>query len=135
MVKVVLIPIDWSEHAEKAFNWYIYNLHRDGNTLILAHFIDASNDKELEEKELHMLELQEVYETCLLKMKIEYRWIHGSAGSAGEYIVRTTKETGAEMIVLGARGLGKIRKALLGSVSDYVVNKAKVPVLICKWGD
>ena len=30
----------------------------------------SANDKELEEKELHMLELQEVYETCLLKMKV-----------------------------------------------------------------
>ena len=30
----------------------------------------SANDKELQEKELHMLELQEVYETCLLKMKV-----------------------------------------------------------------
>ncbi|KAI0237366.1 hypothetical protein LSAT2_012113 [Lamellibrachia satsuma] len=135
MVKVILIPIDWSAHAEKAFNWYIYNMHREGNTLIMAHFIDASSDKELRAKELQMLELQEVYETCLLKMKVDYRWVHGSAGSPGEYIVKTTKETGADMVVLGARGLGKIRKALLGSVSDYVVRKANVPVLICKWDD
>ncbi len=37
------------------------------------------------------------------------------------------------MIVMGARGLGKIKRAFLGSVSDFVIRKAKVPVLICKW--
>ena len=57
----------------------------------------------------------------------------GSSGSPGEYIVKMAKETGADMIVCGARGLGKIRKALLGSVSDYIVRKSKVPVVICKW--
>ncbi len=43
------------------------------------------------------------------------------------------EEHSAEMIVMGARGLGKIKRAILGSVSDYVIRKAKVPVLICKW--
>ena len=57
----------------------------------------------------------------------------GSGGSPGEYIVKMANETGADMIVCGARGLGKIRKALLGSVSDYIVRKSKVPVVICKW--
>ena len=43
------------------------------------------------------------------------------------------EEQGAEMIVMGARGLGKIKRAILGSVSDYVIRKSKIPVLICKW--
>ena len=30
----------------------------------------TASEKELREKELHVLELQEVYETCLLKMKV-----------------------------------------------------------------
>jgi len=42
------------------------------------------------------------------------------------------KEDDVDMIVMGARGLGKIKKTILGSVSDYVLNKSKVPVLIFK---
>ena len=52
----------------------------------------------------------------------------------GEEIVRIAYEQKADMIIMGARGLGKIRKAILGSVSDYVMRKALVPVLICKLG-
>jgi nucleotide-binding universal stress UspA family protein len=33
---------------------------------------------------------------------------------------------------MGARGLGAIKEAFLGSVSNYVLHKSKVPVLIVK---
>jgi len=64
--------------------------------------------------------------------QIDYRWLTGSAGSPGEWIVKVAKEDDVDMIVMGARGLGKIKKTILGSVSDYVLNKSKVPVLIFK---
>ena len=35
------------------------------------------------------------------------------------------------MIVLGSRGLDVVRRALIGSVSDYVIRQSAVPVLIC----
>ncbi|MNH98317.1 Universal stress protein [compost metagenome] len=37
-----------------------------------------------------------------------------------------------DLIVMGSRGLGPIREFFLGSVSHYVVQNAKVPVLIVK---
>lgn len=132
MLKKVLIPIDWSENSLKSFEWYMAYLHQDGFTVILVHFLDAANDKELHEKEAKMMELQEEYETKLLQHKINYRWMTGSDGSPGEYILRVAKEENVGLILMGTRGLGKIKKAFLGSVSDYVLNKAPIPVLICK---
>ena len=39
------------------------------------------------------------------------------------------------MIVMGTRGLGTVRRTILGSVSDYVLHHAHCPVIICKkWG-
>ena len=34
------------------------------------------------------------------------------------------------MIVMGSRGIGNIRRTILGSVSDYTVHHADVPVTI-----
>jgi nucleotide-binding universal stress UspA family protein len=131
-MKKVLIPIDWSENAEKAFDWYIYNLHQKGVHVFITHFIEASKEKDLQEKEMKLMELQEVYETRLLQMKIDYTWLTGNSGSPGEFIIKVAKEEDADMIIMGARGLGKLKKTILGSVSDHVLNKSKVPVLIFK---
>ena len=36
------------------------------------------------------------------------------------------------MIVMGTRGLGTIRRTLMGSVSDYVVHHARIPVIVVR---
>jgi len=131
-MKKVLIPIDWSENAEKTFDWYMYNLHQKGTHLYITHFIEASKEKELQEKELKLLELQEVYETRLLQLKVAYTWLTSNQGSPGDFILKVAKEEDVDLIVMGARGLGKLKKTILGSVSDHVLAKSKVPVLICK---
>ena len=37
-----------------------------------------------------------------------------------------------DMVIMGSRGRGSVKEALLGSVSKYVLDKSKVPVLIVK---
>jgi nucleotide-binding universal stress UspA family protein len=49
-------------------------------------------------------------------------------------IVSTATEVGADLIVLGARGLGAFERLLLGSVSRTVVNTARVPVWVARAG-
>ena len=50
----------------------------------------------------------------------------------GEVIIKVANEEKAHMIVMGTRGLGKVRRTILGSVSDYVVHHANCPVLVCR---
>jgi nucleotide-binding universal stress UspA family protein len=47
-------------------------------------------------------------------------------------IVGLAEEIGAGLIVMGSRGLGGIRRALMGSVSDLVVRHAHCPVLVVR---
>src|ERR671916_2302625 len=47
-------------------------------------------------------------------------------------IVRQADETGAGLIVMGSRGLGGFRRALMGSVSDSVVRHAHCPVMVVR---
>jgi nucleotide-binding universal stress UspA family protein len=49
-----------------------------------------------------------------------------------QQIVRVAEEIGAGLIVMGSRGLGGIRRALMGSVSDSVVRHAHCPVLVVR---
>ncbi len=51
-------------------------------------------------------------------------------GEPGLAIVAAAEELGAEAVVIGSRGRGAIRRALLGSVSSYVVRHAPCPVLV-----
>ncbi len=54
------------------------------------------------------------------------------SGSPADEIVQTAREVGADLIVLGSRGLGTVRSVLLGSVSDRVLHHAHCPVLVVR---
>jgi nucleotide-binding universal stress UspA family protein len=49
-----------------------------------------------------------------------------------QQIITVAEEIGAGLIVLGSRGMGGVRRALLGSVSDSVVRHAHCPVLVVR---
>jgi nucleotide-binding universal stress UspA family protein len=53
-------------------------------------------------------------------------------GRPDQEIVRLSEEIGAGLIVMGSRGLGGLRRALMGSVSDSVVQHAHCPVLVVR---
>ncbi|MFQ5573134.1 MAG: universal stress protein, partial [Nitrosopumilaceae archaeon] len=42
------------------------------------------------------------------------------------------KKNKIDLIVIGARGLGSVKEVFLGSVSNYVVHKSKIPVVLVK---
>ena len=68
---------------------------------------------------------------------------HQGIQVAGEHLLmgRPTDEIpgvaasiGAQMIVIGSRGLGAFKRVVLGSVSDGVVHASSVPVLVIRGG-
>jgi nucleotide-binding universal stress UspA family protein len=58
--------------------------------------------------------------------------VHARIGRPDAEIVGLAEELGAGLIVLGSRGLGRLRRALMGSVSDSVVRHAHCPVLVVR---
>jgi nucleotide-binding universal stress UspA family protein len=58
--------------------------------------------------------------------------VHVRLGRPDAEIVGLANELGAGLIVLGSRGLGPLRRALMGSVSDSVVRHAHCPVLVVR---
>jgi nucleotide-binding universal stress UspA family protein len=51
-------------------------------------------------------------------------------GEAGQAICQHAEEQGVAVIVVGTRGHGGIKRALLGSVADHVVRNALCPVVV-----
>jgi nucleotide-binding universal stress UspA family protein len=61
--------------------------------------------------------------------EVETRVLEGRPGPA---LCSLAEEIAADTIVLGTRGRGRIKRALLGSVADYVVRNAPCPVLVTR---
>jgi nucleotide-binding universal stress UspA family protein len=57
---------------------------------------------------------------------------HLRMGKVDLEIVALAKELGADLIVMGCRGHGGIRRAIEGSVSDGVIRHAPCPVLVVR---
>jgi nucleotide-binding universal stress UspA family protein len=60
---------------------------------------------------------------------------HARVGRPDAEIVRLAEEIGAGLVVVGSRGLGPLRRALIGSVSDSIVHHAHCPVLVVREGE
>lgn len=55
-----------------------------------------------------------------------------ATGAPANMLIDVAENHGCEMIVIGARGLGDLRSAVLGSVSHEVLHAAHMPVLVVR---
>jgi nucleotide-binding universal stress UspA family protein len=56
-------------------------------------------------------------------------------GDPGQTLCRLAGELSADVVVVGSRGRGALKRALLGSVSGHVVHNAPCPVLVIRAED
>jgi nucleotide-binding universal stress UspA family protein len=54
------------------------------------------------------------------------------SGEPGEALLELARDRKASAIVIGSRGRSGIKRALLGSVSDYVIRNAPCPVVVTR---
>jgi nucleotide-binding universal stress UspA family protein len=66
------------------------------------------------------------------EMDLEISEVHAVAGRPDTEIVRVAEEVGAGLVVLGSRGLGPVRRAVMGSVSLSVVHHSHGSVLVVR---
>lgn len=144
--RVILIAIDGSEQADLAFQFYVNHLHQTGNVLLLVHaaeppLINSSQavmlsqpvwDQLLEGEKKKVKALEESYADKMRTHNLTGKIKAIFSGKPGEVIVDMALEEKAGMIVMGTRGLGTIRRTIMGSVSDYVVHHAHCPVVVCR---
>jgi nucleotide-binding universal stress UspA family protein len=55
-----------------------------------------------------------------------------ASGDPAHTLVEIVERYGCDAVIMGARGMGRLRRAMLGSVSHEVLHAAPVPVTIVK---
>jgi nucleotide-binding universal stress UspA family protein len=81
------------------------------------------------------LEAQQLLDTQVEQIKAAGGTVaqtHVRLGRPAQEIVNLADKIAAGLIVVGSRGLGGIRRALMGSVSDSVVRHAHCPVMVVR---
>ena len=144
----VLVAVDGSDVAEKTFKYYMDNFHKEGNEIFVAYeaeqpplptvafhhgatFPAEEIAKIMTEHNKRRNEIENYYTVQCNNYKIKFKiYAESSKHKAGPSIIKKAEEVGAGMIVMGSRGLGMIRRTMLGSVSDYVLHHSKIPVFI-----
>lgn len=153
MIKKILVALDGSEHANRALNFALDLAEKYSAKIVLlsvvqpaivplAHYPTtgmharippvAMDTYSKELKASHKKVLSEALKKAKeikLALKVSTKLVEGRAS---DKIIETAKEGNFDIIVMGSRGLGDIKKFFLGSVSDRVADEAACPVLIVK---
>lgn len=141
-IRRILVPIDFSEHAELVLDWAVHLAKEHAATLVLLHAYHLPVEfQQLESAYLPADFWKNVKEeaTRTLSEHAERVRQHGVAveevtreGYPATVIEEEASEQRADLIVIGSRGLTGLKHLLLGSVAERVVQKSPCPVLTVK---
>jgi nucleotide-binding universal stress UspA family protein len=145
----ILIAIDASKHSDYAVKWYAEHIHQPHYSVLLLHVAETDaepafygramsppkDDWEVIANKLRQKEpifSMGAKHTRTLKQhgvaEVRFECVYGKPG---EILVRRAAKDGCLLIVIGSRGLGSIRRTVMGSVSTYVLHHSKVAVAVC----
>jgi len=138
----ILVPIDFSEHSEKALEFAVSLAKGLGARLELLHcypinpggispygiVLPENLDREMRDAaSARMAEWREKAASDGLDVDVTL-----TPAFPSEAISATAQEHGADMIVMGTRGLTGLRHVLLGSVAERTLRIAPCPVVTVK---
>jgi len=138
----ILLAVDGSDHSLEAVHALKYFAQAEQLTLLHALSVGGSErpmivtDGDMEEYAGHEQSMREDGERLLDRVQSLLPLHTGSTtkhlriGSPAEVIVWMAEEQKADLIVMGARGLGPIKERVFGSVSHYILTLAPCATLI-----
>ncbi|WP_339228393.1 universal stress protein [Oceanobacillus sp. FSL K6-2867] len=137
----ILVAVDGSEAAEKAFRKSLDIAKRNNARLILAHVVDSRSFATAEAYDRTLSERAEEYAKDLLGKYAE----NANAAGLNDLIrcveygspkVKIAKDIAdnfnADLIICGATGMNAVERFLIGSVSESITRYASCDVLVVR---
>jgi nucleotide-binding universal stress UspA family protein len=144
----ILVPMDFSPHAERAFRYATTLAQRFGATLGLLHVVEDPFITGAWSSEVYVPNVAELLEGLIANAEQQLASLGQSAAALGlnadaavisgrpaHAIVEHAKEGGFDLIVMGTHGRTGLSHVVMGSVAERVVRKAPCPVLTVHAGD
>ena len=135
----ILIPLDGSEQSIWALGKAVQIAKKVGGEITLIHVYSVSSFAITPMQVYKYVQAMRKYGEGVLedgRKKAEAEGIQAKTllvdGHTVEEILKAAKEGNFNLIVIGARGLSKIKELLLGSVSDGITKHAPCPVLVVR---
>jgi len=141
----ILVPTDFSPHAERALDYAIALAAKLGAKV---HLLSVIGVPALGVPELGVALTSTVIDQMVLdnqgaldklaesrKGKANIGEVMLRTGDARDVILHTATEIHADLIVMGTHGRRGLTRALLGSVAESIVRTATIPVLTIHGGD
>jgi nucleotide-binding universal stress UspA family protein len=138
VIQNVLVAVDGSEGSRKAARLGGEIAGKFGCQLTLLHVIEPPRMAPIEAYGLTMAQVYEVQmqgaRAMLAEVAKELPGVQVEQvivnGSPGEAICQQAEERNADLVLVGSRGLAKVGRWLLGSVSDRIVHHCRRPVTV-----
>lgn len=139
--KLILVPIDFSAHAERALDYACELASKVGATVRLVHAVAAPPvglQVALSEEILENLvtEHREALDKLVAARRGSVTASFGEAtvevGDPRDTIVRTAEAVKADLIVMGTHGRRGLSRVVMGSVAEDVIRHAPCPVLVVR---
>ena len=137
-IRKILVPMDGSKNSFRGLDYAVHLARQCGATVTGINVIPfypksllltpISYEKELIKQGKELMSKAKV--RCAQNGIVFSEKI--TDGHEAEEIVGFAAEKNFDLIVIGARGLGSVKEVFLGSVSNGVLHKSKIPVLIVK---
>ncbi len=138
MFSNILVAVDGSESANKAFQRAIYLAQKCNSKLDLVHVVQC----EVGGDSANTFEIIEDLKDKAMKMLEEYRieaaksntsmQITIMQGDPAKVIIELAKAKSYDLIIMGTRGRSSFQELLIGSVSQKVMHHASCPVMVVR---
>jgi len=135
LLRHVLFAVDFSESASRAFDW-LQSMARLGlGSVTLAHVQDVDRIQRSHYGSLALFDAEDA--SRLERMALELESFGFASvrtvlrhGQPGRELLAEASECGASMILMGRKGRSDLVSQYVGSVGDYVIKDACMPVLM-----